>query len=381
MSVAQQEPKSELTSSGVERRTIVLSGVTLRESGSVVVFREALASLEREFGDQFEIVALVKSRELFDTPRVRYIEFPWIVNSWFARLYFEYWLARGISNKLKPKLWLSMHETSPNVSADVRAVYCHNVAELYRATPTEFLLDWRFGMFTLFFRWIHRINIRKNRFVIVQADWIRKIFEFTYGIRNIVVAPPQISAVGVRQNVESSASARPFRFFYPLVPRPYKNVEVCLQAARMLEDSGFNNFELWLTMDGNTNKYASHVAKMFPDVRTVRWLGTVPRQRVMELYAEVDCLLFPSRLEASPLPVGEFKQFGKPMLLADLPYAHESAAGHPEACFFNPSAAERLAELMIKAAKGEPIFERVPELKIDPPYVRNWSELWKLMLE
>jgi hypothetical protein len=116
-----------------------------------------------------EIVALVKSRDLFDTPQVTYMEFPHIMHSWLARLWFEYRSAKCISKRLKPRLWLSLHETTPNVEAETRAVYCHNVSEFYRITPAEFMLDWRFGMFTLFFRLIHRINIRKNKFVVVQA--------------------------------------------------------------------------------------------------------------------------------------------------------------------------------------------------------------------
>src|SRR5215469_5553101 len=80
---------------------IVLSGVNLRQSGTLVIFREALTSLQRLHGDNFEIVALVKSRELFNTPGVTYIEFPHIVKSWFARLRFEYWTAP----RIRPRKW------------------------------------------------------------------------------------------------------------------------------------------------------------------------------------------------------------------------------------------------------------------------------------
>lgn len=227
-----------------DKPVVVLSGVTLRESGTLVMYREALSSLERLYGDRVEIVALVKSRDLFDTPRVTYMEFPHIMHSWLARLWFEYRSAKGISKRLKPRLWLSLHETTPNVEAETRAVYCHNVSEFYRITPAEFMLDWRFGMFTLFFRLIHRINIRKNKFVIAQAEWIRKIFKTRYGISEVVVAPPELSLGDIPRRAVGQRKDRPYRFFYPFVPRPYKNAELCLEAARILERDGVNGLML-----------------------------------------------------------------------------------------------------------------------------------------
>jgi glycosyltransferase involved in cell wall biosynthesis len=359
---------------------VVLSGVSLRESGTLVLYREALSSLERLYGDHVEIVAMVKSRDLFDTPGVTYMEFPHIMHSWLARLWFEYWTSKGISRRLRPRLWLSLHETSPNVDAEIRAVYCHNVSEFYRITPSEFLLDWRFGMFTLFFRLIHRINIRKNQFVIVQADWIRKIFETRYGISHVVVAPPELNLSDIPRRATGSRQAGPYRFFYPFVPRPYKNVELCLQAARVLEQEGVEGFELWLTMDEHTNKYASRVAKEFSDLRCVRWLGVIPREKVFDLYGEADCLVFPSRLEASALPISEFRGLGKTMLLADLPYAWECARGNTRTCFFDPADAGDLAALMNQAIEGELVFRKVPEIEFAEPFAQNWEELWGIVL-
>src|ERR1039457_6399386 len=107
---------------------IVLSGVNVREVGALSIFRDALASLVREYGDQYEIVALVKGRELFDITGVTYLEYPRIMYSYLARLRFEYWSAREISARLKPKLWLSMHDMTPNVSAEVRTEYCHTAS-------------------------------------------------------------------------------------------------------------------------------------------------------------------------------------------------------------------------------------------------------------
>jgi hypothetical protein len=91
----------------------VISGVNVRQVGALSVFGDALASLVQEYGDEYEIVALVKSRDLFDVAGVTYLEFPRIMYSWLSRLRFEYWSARELSAQLKPKLWLSMHDMTP----------------------------------------------------------------------------------------------------------------------------------------------------------------------------------------------------------------------------------------------------------------------------
>ena len=363
------------------RPRIVLSGVNIREVGGLSVFSDALASLVREYGDQYEIVALVMRRGLFDIAGVTYLEFPRIMRSWLSRLRFEYWSSRNISARLKPKLWLSMHDMTPNVCAEIRAVYCQNPSPFYRATPSEFFLDWRFGLFTLFYRYLYQINIHANDYVIVQQDWMRKSFMRLYGLRNIVVAHPVVSLPDrVEKGAAGGAASRPYRFFYPAYPRTFKNPEVCLKAARILERRGFHEFELWLTFAASANRYAARVVREFADVRSVRWLGLLPRERIFDLYGEADCLLFASLLETWGMPITEMRGFGKPILAADLPYAHESAAGYNQVRFFEPGDVEQLADLMQQAATAQPIFAKAPEAVIEEPYAGNWSELWALLL-
>jgi len=360
---------------------IVLSGVNIREAGGLSVFRDALATLAQEHGDQYEIVALVMRRDLFDVAGVTYFEFPRIMHSWLSRLRFEYWSCREISVRLKPKLWLSMHDMTPNVLADTRAVYCQNPSPFYRPTLSEYFLDWRFGLFSLFYRFLYGINIHANNYVIVQQDWMRKSFVRLYGVQKVVVAHPVVELPDPVETVAGGAANRPFRFFYPSFPRTFKNPEVCLKAARILERRGFREFELWLTFDGAENRYARQVVREFADVRSARWLGLLPREHIFELYAEADCLLFPSRLETWGMPITEMRGVGKPILAADLPYAHECAAGYYRVKFFEPDDPEQLADLMRQAAAGQAIFAKAPEAAIQEPYAANWRELWALLLE
>jgi len=153
-----------------------------------------------------------------------------------------------------------------------------------------------------------------------------------------------------------------------------------LNAARELERSGFRKFEIWLTMNGTETPYAAKMMREYSDLTTVRWLGLLPRPEILRLYAEADCLLFPSKLETWGLPITEFKATGKPILAADLAYAHETVGEYGKAAFFDINSTAQLMGLMRQAASGKPVFYPVEEQSIAPPFSRSWKELWNIVL-
>jgi glycosyltransferase involved in cell wall biosynthesis len=331
--------------------------------------------------DAYNIVALVHKKSLFNVPNIKFIEYPEIKSSWLKRLRFEYYDCRRISEEIKPHLWFSMHDMTPNVRADIRAVYCHNPCPFYPFRMKEALLDWKFGLFTLLYRYLYGINIQSNDFVVVQQDWIRSVFQSRYRVRNIVVAHPSVEHLAVAMADDAQTSPNPrYRFFYPAYPRTFKNIEQILKAARILESRGFNQFEVWLTMDGTETRYASSIASEFSDLTTVKWLGLLPRDEVMRLYVKADCLIFPSKLETWGMPITEFKATGKPILAADLPYAHETIGEYGQVVFFRIGGDAQLAAMMKQAAMGEAVFRPTVERDIAPPFSRNWEELWKVLL-
>lgn len=359
---------------------VVLSGVNLVDMGPLNIFRAAIQSAVQSCGQEHDIFAIVHTRELFDTPGVTYIEFPEIKSSWFRRIWFEYVTLQRLSKTLSARLWLSMHDTTPNVTAEVRAVYCHNPSPFYRLRLNDVLLDPRFALFALFYKYLYRLNIERNQSVIVQQDWLRRSFEQSFGLRNVIVARPSVDEVPQSPPPTEHRSHSRFIFFYPAFPRTFKNFELLLEAVWKLEQKRQDGIELWLTFDGSENRYAASLRKKYTDVRSVRWLGLLPRKKVFEAYGEANCLVFPSRLETWGLPITEFKTTGKPILAADLPYAHETVGNYGQAAFFDPYDSDVLADLMDRASTRENVF--APSWHQDPvhPYARNWAELWPLLL-
>jgi glycosyltransferase involved in cell wall biosynthesis len=363
-------------------KRIVLSGVNLFTMGPIEVYREALQEVAESFGDNYEIVALVHRKSLFSVPGVLYVEFPKVRNSWLRRVKFEYFDLKTISRQLDADLWLSMHDVTPNVTARKRAVYCHNPSPFYSLRLRDVFFNWKFAAFVLFYGLLYRLNIKKNDAVIVQQDWMRSEFLQRYSLKNVIVAHVSIKAALAESDLQDSADSaqQVYRFFYPAYPRVFKNVEVILEAAELLEQAAIDGFEIWLTLDATTNRYARALVGKFRHLRSVKWLGVLDRTDVLRKYRQSDCLLFPSKLETWGLPITEFKETGRPMIVADLPYAHETVGAYDKVAFFNASDSRHLATIMEGAIQGQNVFSPAQARTISPPFTSNWRELWNLLL-
>ena len=365
--------------SGLKPR-IVVSGVNLVELGPLTVFREALRSLVGVHGDAYEIVGLVHRKVLFEIPGVTYLEFPGIKGSWIRRLRFEYFESLRISKRLRPRLWVAMHDMTPRVISEQQVTYCHNPAPFYGFDFKEAMLDPKFGFFMLFYRFLYRIYLHRNTAVIVQQDWIRKEFTRRYGAGNVIVAFPTIKPSPTSVSQLSKNSREIYRFFYPAFARTFKNHRLLLEAVLLLERRKVDGFEVMITINAASNRCAADLFRRYSNLQKVSWLGVISRQRVCELYGESDCLVFPSKLETWGLPLTEFKATGKPILVADLPYAHETIGSYDQVVFFDALDSVELADQMERAIRGTLKWKTAHGTTINEPFAGDWEALWKLLL-
>jgi len=354
------------------KKKIVVSAVNLTRMGPLSVLCDVLQYLSTRQAEAFEIVAIVHRRSLCDFPDIRYMEFPSAKSSWSRRLYYEFVLFETLSRELDPYLWLSLHDITPNVKAERRAVYCHNPSPFYDLPWRDSLLDPRFTLFNWFYSQLYRLNIKKNDFIIVQQEWLRREFESRYGLSNVVVAHPDSGfSAPLEPGFDGAGSRMMFRFFYPCFPQIFKNVETVLTAARLLELQGMTGFEVLLTIDGRENAYARRLLKEFGHLKCIRFLGALNRAEVFRHYAQANCLIFASKLETWGLPVTEFKAFGKPMLIVDLPYAHETVGDYPKVAYFEPNDAGALSALMSAALQRKLIFHPSRACVIRQPFANG----------
>lgn len=367
-----------------EKKSVVISAVNLSEGGPLTIIREVLDYLEQSpYGEEYRIYGLVHSQKLF--PRYKNItllEYPPVKSSWFRRLVFEYHQCKGLSRQLDTYLWFSLHDISPNVSASRRAVYCHNASPFYRQKWTRFFETPLRFLYTRCYSELYRINIRKNDYVVVQQQWMRNEFIRMFGLpsKKVAVALPETGECLPMATADLNDKRSPFLFFYPALPREFKNFEVLCEAASQLEQYGMTGFEVILTMDGSENVYARSVRDRYNHIKSIKFVGLQTKDKVEWLYANINCLIFPSVLESWGLPISEFKRYHKPMLVADLPYAYETTNGYKKVRFFNPHDAKALAQQMALFIKGEAVYNSRGGVLYDDPVCRNWEELFKILM-
>ena len=366
----------------VAKPVIVISAVNLIDGGTLSVLKDCLAHVASHLTDRYKIIALVHSSELFDLPEICFMEIPRAKRSWLNRLYYEFFYFSHLSRQLNPYLWLSLHDITPNVDATRRAVYCHNPSQFYELPLSQALIDPKFFLFNKFYRYLYKINIKKNDFVIVQQRWLRMEFEKLFKPRRVIVSRPKVSEVWKDEQTDSSylCNNGVTRLIYPAFPRVFKNFEIIGEAVQHIRKRGIEGVEILITLSGQENQYAIWLFKQYGFLKEIKFIGLQPRATIYRLYREVDAMIFPSKLETWGMPLTEFKVLNKPILVADLPYAHETIGQYHRAKFFNPDDPEGLGDMIIRLRQGELEYDRPAPETPEDDCTEGWGELFDLLL-
>lgn len=365
------------------KKTIVISAVNIRKGGTLTILRQCLAYLS-SLTQQFRVVALVHDRKLCEYDGIEYIEMPWCVKSWGRRLWAEYVTMNGISKKLSPVyLWFSLHDTTPIVKAERRAVYCHTSFPFLKTDIQDLKFDPKIVAFSLFTRFAYRINVHANDHLVVQTSWFRdglaKMLKFPS--ERIIVARPDGGQATASSAHWCAPTAVP-TFIFPATPDCHKGFETLCEAASILEkELGRGSFKVILTINGAENKYAQWLKSVWGHVESIDFRGFVSRKELDRIYSEAVALAFPSRIETWGLPISEFAPTGRPMILPDIPYAHETAAGAPLVRFVEPRSASALADAMRDILSGDlSSFKAQPAADPAAPVAPDWAELFRQLL-
>lgn len=370
----------------MRKKKIVISAINLFEGGTLSVLKDCLYSIEND--EQFnndEFIALVHKKSLFDKneyKKINFIEFPYSRKSYLFRLYYEFFYFKKFAKLNKVDFWISLHDISPNIGDVPQVVYCHNSTPFNEIKIKDLFIQPTIFFFTLFYSYLYSINIKKNKYVIVQQLWIKNEFQKKFGLKRdkIIIAKPQEPKITIIEN-QLKLDPNKVQFVFPTFPRVFKNIEIIAEAVIVLNNLGINKFIVNLTIDGTENKYSRLIYKKYSYLECLNFIGLQPREKVYELYGESNCLIFPSKLESWGLPISEYKQFNKPIVVADLPYAKETVANYNKAKFFDPNSPKSLANCMKEIIENNNIsFDKTEEVLYPMPNVENWESLIQLIL-
>ena len=365
--------------------TIVISAVNLVNGGTFSILKKCVEELTlyNSVG-KYKIYVLVNSVDLLPKyENVEYIAYPLSKKNWLIRIFYEYIYFYFLSLKIKPLIWFSLHDMTPTVRAKYRYVYMHNPSPFFQKRE-GLRLSWKFRIFVMFYKYVYKINVKKNTAVIVQQNWLREKSSSLCHIpkNKIIVAYPEFEPSDMSSYDGSFIKNQ---FFFNAFSREFKNFEIICQAADILNSGELknNDWNVYLTIDGSENNYSRSVVERFKNNPHIHFIGLISREKCEEFYRNSEVLIFPSLLETWGLPISEFKLYKKKMILADLPYAHEAANGTENGCFFDPSDAIELSKIMesVISEKFDEYFKTLPKLQIAEPFCTSWEGLFKKIIQ
>lgn len=364
--------------------SFVVSAVNIVEGGPLTLLKNCISFIDNsDLSKNFKILILVHKIELFNdlnTNNIEFIEFTDAKKNYINRLKYEYIYFSKFAKEKNVKYWLSLHDISPRLNDVIQFVYCHNPSP-FRKTKIKDLYDQpKLFLFSIFYKYLYRININSNKYVIVQQNWLKEKFQDMYGLcsNKIIVAPVEFPKL-----LDIPQSTKPLNhiFFYPTLSRPFKNIEIICEAVKILTQKNNVDFQVFITIDGSENNYAKKIVNLYDKIPQLKFIGLINKDEVINYYSKSTCLIFPSTLETWGLPLTEFKITNKPIIVSNLPYAKETLSNYENVLFFDPYNSHELAKLMNKIILNEKInFDKTSVNNFTPPYAESWKDLFEILI-
>ncbi|MGI8464316.1 glycosyltransferase [Pectobacterium punjabense] len=342
---------------------IVISGVNLNEGGPLRIYSDFLDSLAKSSLDS---ICLVNDRSLFKKnypDNIKFIEISWPKKNWLNRIFFEYIYSYFVCLKLKPQMWVSLHDISPILPRNVsQFVYCHNPSPFYKPTLVDFKFAKKFFLFSIFYKYIYRFNIKSNTAVIFQQKWMSEEFKKNFHIDNVITCRPEnhiyeLDEKKITKNYLYNRSGK-VKFFFPTLPRTFKNIELIIESVE-LDPSIQEISEFIITIDRSQGKYANYLIDRASKFDCFLFTGYLDRDNVESYYNNCDVVIFPSKLETWGLPITEAKLKEKPIIVSDLPYAYETIGNYDNVVFIPVNEPEHLAKIIRCIFSGSSVFNPI----------------------
>src|SRR5690606_16760117 len=139
-----------------------------------------------------------------------------------------------------------------------RAVYCHNAFSFFKWKWPDLWFAPKMVLFALFTRYIYRINLHKNDYLITQQQWMRRAMHEKFGVNmeNIIVAPPKQPSMQETPISKHEEDSWDYTFMFPAAADSHKNFQVICRACQILESQyKRKDFKVRLTVSGKENRY------------------------------------------------------------------------------------------------------------------------------
>lgn len=213
---------------------ILVIDVAAEHSGALTVLNQFIEEFKNDYQNEYYVI--LSKLEYPDFKNVHFIRFEWVKHSRFHRLYFDSIYIKKIINIISPDLVLSLQNKAVNSGDVPQDVYFHN---LLLISEKKFSLRESKNLW-LYQNIIGKLSyksLKKVRYIIVQADWIKKelaekwkIDEKKIHVKQPINCFPGLNIPECRNDSEGC------NLFYPANGSIYKNHLSLLKACARIWD-------------------------------------------------------------------------------------------------------------------------------------------------
>lgn len=304
--------------------------------GAMTVLKEYYNKIKDDKKNEY--VFLLSDHYIEATDNIKIILVPQY-KKWLKRLYFDYFVGKHFVKKIQPDMVLSLQNTAIRGIKINQKLYVHQSIPFQNIKRFSFFKkkERKLAFIQYFMGHCIKSSIREANQIIVQTGWMKNavIEKCHINSDKIKILTPTIDTV--KESSKLKINNR--KFFYPTSSEIYKNNELIYKAVKLLNDKEINDFEIELTIDGESTK-------------CIKKIGKISREEVFQRYKE-SILIFPSYIETFGLPLLEAKEIGTIILASDTPFSHEILNDYDNVYFFNPFKTEELFELIKKCVTGK----------------------------
>lgn len=317
---------------------IVVNDIAAECGGALTILRQFYDYI-RKHDTENEWIFLLSDSLLEETKNIKVRTLPIIKKSGIIKIFFDCVYGRYYINHLNPDLVLSMQNIITFGVKAPQAVYIHQSIPFQDVKNFSFFKKNERAYAIVQHLISHFIfqSAKKADRVFVQTHWMKKAVsqKTKIELQKIDVVFPSVI-----KPLEGNYESKNNLFFYPSNVAVYKNHGLLVQACNILNDRGYHDFHVLLTLPEGR---ISH-----PNIRCV---GTLQYEEMQEMY-HTSTLLFPSYIETVGLPLLEARACNALIFASDTPFAHECLDGYDNVYFFQYEDSGKLANLMEKKLTG-----------------------------
>ena len=361
-----------------EKKIVFVNNTAATSGGALTILIQFIENVAINFDENyiFYIFCTVELNQ-YNSDKIK------IINNvkgkkWIDRIAWDLYGLKKWSevNKIEPNLIISLQNTGIfGFNGINQIIYLHQSLPYYKNAKWNLFKKRERKLW--FYKNIYKYIIEKslkNSDIIVQTKWMKSAVSNTHAINTerIHVIPPSINSIESK-NVNYIDKKCDYMLFYPAILAEYKNHMVILRALKLLKA---NNIKSKIKVIFTFDKFDKDALKINEYIikhsleNEVEFVGKLSYERVLEYYKSSDAVLFPSYIETFGLPLIEAAQFGIPIIVSNLDYAHEALKGYNGARYVEYSDAQKWSN---------EISDLINKSNEDYKYTNKLIDNWYLM--